>query len=523
MSRVKSIFYNRIPSPTTTNREGYPTYARSLEEQYLQVLLTNTLGNTFYASGEQLLEEAEALHDRMAAENPEFMARTLVFARNEGFMRLQPVWGLAKLAGVRPDLFERVFDRVILIPSDLQDFFVILGSMGRGQGGRTIKRAVARWLNEKLNEYWVIKYNGRGRGYSLGDIIRTVHPKPASEKLSALFRYAVRGECDAALLPQVAAFEALKQVQTPEERARLIAEGRLPHEVVTGVGGLDKECWRALVPQMPFMALLRNLNTLHRHGVLEEFKEHITQKLTNEQALRASKVFPFQFLKAYQRVQVPWVKDVLRQAVEITVDNIPEIPGKTAIFLDVSGSMEGDYLLIGAVFALGLYKRTGGNAVFWTFDTEVYEQSPSMVDSVLSQAESLRALGGTDTGAPVRQLTGQRLHVNNIIMITDEQQNTGSPFYDGLAEYRRKVNPAVRAFIIDVSPYRSAMVPPSDPLTWYIYGWSDQVLQYIPTVIQGFGGLVERVRSLQIDRNEESVIDSLVNRGTNKKHQNFHI
>jgi 60 kDa SS-A/Ro ribonucleoprotein len=523
MSRVKSIFYNRIPSPTTTNREGFPAYERSLEEQYLQVLLCNTLGNTFYVSSEQLMQETEQIHDAILAADPEFAAKAFVFARNEGFMRLQPTWGLAKLAGVRPDLFEQVFDRVILIPSDLQDFFTILKSMGRGQGGRTIKRTVSRWLNEKLSEYWVIKYNGRGRGFSLGDIIRTVHPKPASEKLSALFKYAVHGEYDAEMLPQVAALETLKRAQTPEERARLIMEGRLPHEVVTGVGGLDKECWRAIVPQLPFMALLRNLNTLARHGVLDEFKDYITAKLTDIDALGKSKVFPFQFLKAFQQVETPWVKDVLRQAVEITVNNIPEIPGKTAIFLDVSASMQGDYLLIGSVFAIALYKRAGGNAIFWTFDTEVYEQQPSLIDSVLSQAEKIKARGGTNTGAPVRRLTTKRLHVDNIIIVTDEQQNTGSPFYSALADYRRRVNPTTRAFIIDVSPYRSAMVPPSDLLTYYIYGWSDQVLRYIPAVIHGFGGMVERVRSVQIDRNAETVIDSLVDRGANKMHQNFHI
>lgn len=101
MSRVTSIFANRIPSPATVNREGYPAYERPLEEQYLQVLLCNTLGNTFYASGEQLMHEAEQVHDTMLAADAEFAAKALVFARNEGFMRLQPTWGLTKLAGVR--------------------------------------------------------------------------------------------------------------------------------------------------------------------------------------------------------------------------------------------------------------------------------------------------------------------------------------------------------------------------------------------------------------------------------------
>lgn len=242
MSRATSMFAPAVPRSTTVNRDGFPSYEAPLSHQYLQVLLTNTLGNTFYASGDQLLQEADQLHDAMLVADPEFMAKSLVFARNEGFMRLQPIFGLAKLAGVRPDLFKQVFDRVILIPSDLQDFFTILSSMGRGQGGRAVKRTVARWLNEKLSEYWAIKYNGRGRGYSLGDLVRTVHPKPAGDKQAALFRYVINGECAGDFLPQIQVFELLKRASMPKQRAELIAEGRLPHEVVTGVGGLDKDC-----------------------------------------------------------------------------------------------------------------------------------------------------------------------------------------------------------------------------------------------------------------------------------------
>lgn len=246
------------------------------------------------------------------------------------------------------------------------------------------------------------------------------------------------------------------------------------------------------------MALLRNLNTLARHGVLEEFRDYITRRLTDKETLQKAKILPFRFLKAFQQVREPWVRDVLREAVELTFGNLPEIPGKTAIFLDVSGSMAGEYLLIGGVFAVALYKKTHGNAIFWTFNTGVMEPSVSMHDSILTQADRLRPMGGTDTGAPVRQLTSRRLFVDNVIVITDEQQNVGAPFYQALIDYRRKVNNRARAFVIDVAPYRSAMIPPSDRLTCYIYGWSDVVLQYISLACQGYGGLVEKVKNLSL-------------------------
>ncbi len=505
MSRAKTLFRNHteIEKPTTVNREGYPAYQRPLKEQYLQTLLCNTLGNTFYATQDELLKEAAALHDEMLREDPEFAAKALVFARTEGFMRLQPTFGLAKLSGVRPDLFRRAFDRVILIPSDLQDFFVILKNFGRGQGGRAIKKAVAKWLNERLSEYWVIKYGGNGRGFSLSDIARVVHPKPVGGKQSALFAYLRGRQFDESSLPQIALFEQFKRAKTAQERAQLIREGKLPHEVVTGVGGLDHECWRALVAQLPLMALLRNLNTLERHEVLEEARDLITSRFADAKAIRNAKIFPFRFLQAYLETDVAWVRDALRQAVELTVANVPEVPGKTAIFLDVSGSMGSTgkggshYLLIGAVFALSLFKKTNGNnCVFWLFNDDVQEFLPSMYDSILTQAERLRAGGGTATGAPMRRLLKKRIFVDNIILITDEQQNLGSLFYTNLVLYRREVNPNAKCFVIDVSPYHSAVAPPTDLQTYFVYGWSDRVLQYISLAARGFGGFVDAVEQV---------------------------
>jgi len=502
MSHTKKLveMYTQVVSPDTTNREGFPAYSRPLEEQLLQVLMTNTLNNIFYASSEELLQETLEVHERVLKKNPEFFARALIYARNEGFMRLQPIVGLAKLAGESSDLFKRVFNRVILIPSDLQDFFTVLDGLGRGQGGQAIKKTVAKWLNEKLSEYWVIKYGSksRGRGFSLGDIVRVVHPKPAGEKQSSLFAYLRGGDWNEQLLSQVAVYEKFKRAST-EEKARLIMEGRLPHEVVTGAGGLDKNCWRALVPQLPTLALLRNLNTLSRHRVLDEARELITSKLTNEEVLRGTKIFPFQFLKAFKVIDNPWVRDVLRRSVEITAKNIPSIEGKTAIFLDISGSMlYGDFILIGAVFAFSLFKKTNGNCVFWLFNSLVYEAQPSLVDSILSQAERIRAYGGTNTGAPIELLTKKGIFVDNIVMITDEQQNEGNLFYKSLKRYRVKINKDAKCFIVDVSPYRSAVVPPSDVLTWCVYGWSDRVLHLIAFVNRGFGSIIEKVQEIRI-------------------------
>ena len=498
MSFAKKIFSTL--RPTTSNKEGYPSYTRSAEEQYIQTLVTNTLGDTFYADQRQLLAEAEEVHREMAQSNPMFMAKAIVYARNEGYMRLQPLFALAILSAYRPDLFSQIFLNVVRIPSDLTDFLTILKGMGRGEGGRAVKRQVNRFL-AGISEYWAIKYNGRGRGYSLGDAIATAHPKPADLKQQALYRYLIGQEANLSLLPQVEALEQLKRAGSEAEQLMWIEAGKLPHEVVTGAVKPTKAVWEALLHQMPIFALLRHLNTLDRAGVFEDrYNLAIAvERLTDQRALKKSKILPFRFATAFRQVQHPVLRDALRDATEYTFDNLPDLEDQTAIFLDISGSMNGEYLQIGSVFALALYKKTQGNSLFWLFDTEVEDARPSRRDSILSQADLIQARGGTDTGAPVRKLLAERRKVDQIVMITDEQQNQGSPFYEALQKYRSKVNPHVKAYIIDIAPYRNAMVPHPDRNTFYIYGWSDTVLSYIAQSAKGYGSMVENIEMMDLE------------------------
>ncbi|MCQ6561518.1 TROVE domain-containing protein [Paenibacillus mendelii] len=497
MSIAKKLFGS--VRPNTFNKDHYPAFIRSAEEQYVQTLMTNTMSNTYYADQHELLREAAQLHHEMANSNPTFMAQAIVYARNEGFMRLQPLFGLAILSIYNPDLFAKIFLQVVRYPSDLSDFLTILKGLGRGEGGRAVKRQVNRFLSG-VSEYWAIKYNGRGRGYSLGDAIATAHPKPQELKQQALFRYLRGLDTNLALLPQVEALENLKLAATEEEQIAWIERGKLPYETVTGAIKPSKAVWEALLYQMPTFAMLRHMNALQRAGVLTDKRnlDYIVSRLTDQQALNKAKILPFRLATAFRQVDHPELRDALREAAELTFDNLPELGERTAIFLDISGSMEGQYLEIGAVFALALYKKTQGNSLFWLFDTEVVDAKPSRKDSILTQAAQIRTRGGTDTGAPIRKLIQDQKKVDQIIIITDEQQNSGSPFYKQLKQYRAKINRDVKAFIVDIAPYRHAMVPDHDPQTFYIYGWSDTVLSYIAQSVQGYSSLMERVAELSL-------------------------
>src|SRR5262249_21440943 len=155
------------------------------------------------------------------------------------------------------------------------------------------------------------------------------------------------------------------------------------------------------------------------------------------------------------------------------------------VMLDISGSM-GSYVQQAALFAICALKKAGGDGRLLCYDTEVDEVAVSMRDSVLTQAERIATRGGTDTGRPMKQVLAERYRADNLLLITDEQQNTGTPFVDAFVQYRERVAPRCKLFVLDVAPYREAIVP-ALPEVYFMYGWSDAALRFVAMASHGWG------------------------------------
>jgi 60 kDa SS-A/Ro ribonucleoprotein len=549
MSRAVSTF-GRVRKPQrseqtqTKNLEGFPAWDRPVAEQYVQNLVTNTFGDTFYADKKDLVDLSKEIHTKMLAADPQFAAKALVYARQKGYMRTQPLYGLMRLWETNPELAEGIFDKVVRTPNDLRDFVVMLHANRRAAGkssigGRRAKRMIGNWLLH-LDEYRAIKYGSSAKvGYSLRDLLRIAHP--AAGKRTPLLDWImgprkmmvggkmvggkmVGGEsvsyvppvADLESMPQIRAYEAFKAATTDEDRAKFIVEGRLPHEVATSFAKNSPVIWNAIVRQLPIFALLRNLATLERHDVLKTHRDWIVERLTDEKTIRKSMILPFRFVEARKHVMDGRVQDALRDAVDIAFANVPEVKGRTAVFLDRSGSMT-EYMTVATLFAVCLMRKANLDGRVMLFDDQLEEMTVSKRDSLLTQAEKVHERGGTCTSLPMEKLLKDLDKVDNIILITDEQENlalrrqhyvgyglrnrsTDRTFIDVLDEYKKKVNRNVNLFFVCVAPYSEAsLVPTTDPRTFYSYGWSDNTLRFVSMASQGWGGMVEAIRTGKLD------------------------
>lgn len=207
-SIFKSLIGRVLPRADTRNEAGGRAYEFSPEHTLAQYAATGCTNNTYYVSAEAQVETVLALAN---AADPLFVAKVAVYARERGAMKDMPALLCAVLAARDGAVLERIFGRVIDSGKMLRNFVQIVrsGVTGRKSLGSRPKRLVRRWLEARTDEE--VFFATIGNDPSLADILKMVHPKPASKSREALYGYILGRPHDAESLPRVVKdFEAFK-------------------------------------------------------------------------------------------------------------------------------------------------------------------------------------------------------------------------------------------------------------------------------------------------------------------------
>jgi 60 kDa SS-A/Ro ribonucleoprotein len=193
------------PRTDAVNEAGGVAYALEPRHALACYAATGCLSTTFYISAEMQLDTVLGL---CAKVEPEWIAKAAVYARERAVMKDLPALLAAALSMRSADLLRQVFPRVIDSPKMLRNFVQIVrsGAVGRKSLGTVPKRLVLRWLAERSDDQL---FNGSvGKAPSLVDIVKMVHPKPATKAREALYRWLLDKEVPMDdLPPAVAAFE----------------------------------------------------------------------------------------------------------------------------------------------------------------------------------------------------------------------------------------------------------------------------------------------------------------------------
>ena len=371
--------------------------------------------------------------------------------------------------------------------------------------GRGLRRAIADWyLDRPVRDlaYQVTKYQNRD-GWSHRDLLRLSHPKPPADDLDRanVLKFAAgKGEAEAQVLVEVGvdrdhalapwyALEAAKRATSADEVAKLIRRYRLVREGVPTQFLNAPEVWEALIDDMPLGALVRNLATLTRVGLLTERSNATRQVLAvlgDFGRLKKARLHPLAILTALKTYEggkgvrgngtweaVPEVVRALDRMFHASFKAVESTGKRWLLGLDVSGSMGmgqvggmfGITPLIGTA-AMGLVTASvEAECRIMGFSHELVDVGirPDMDLAGAVRAMQKVPMGGTDCALPMLYAAKNKLPVDVFAVYTDSETWFGKvhPF-QALKDYRQKTGIAAKLIVVGMVANGFTIADPSD-------------------------------------------------------------
>jgi len=473
------------------NYEGGIAFKTDPKTELTLRFLTYLVGEPkFYTpDAREEMNTIRGLIQTVAISDPEYLMKLASYARNEMYLRSAPIFMLVEAAqydAVKP--FIKAYTPTILRRADelteVIAYFIArngeIGSGGKASLPNALKKGIAHSFYN-FDAYQFAKYDRDGT-VKLKDTLKLVHPKPRNEAEALLF----------------------KQIR---DRTLPIPE---TWETVISVNGSTKENWESVMPKMGYMAKLRNLRNFLKVGV---DIEPVVQHLTNPGAVKNSKQFPFRFLSAYKSLEGtdikgdPFTRNKLQGAVltalDLSVENLPRLPGRTFVTSDNSGSMESpltkrssvEYIDIANIMG-ALAHRISDQAIASVFAEgfEVVGMHPGygvMMNTSLMREAGERVGYATNAFLALHYLLQNDIKVDRILLFSDMQCYStytrgwqsfnfrGDSLVEQFEAYKRQVNPRVKLYSFDLTGYGTVQFPQSDPNVVLLAGWSDRVLEFI--------------------------------------------
>ncbi|MER6537521.1 TROVE domain-containing protein [Streptomyces sp900105755] len=420
-------------------------------ELFLLAVANFVSQQTFYESGTDRDDRFAKLLRELAVTDPSWTAGLLGWLRGAGNMRTASIVGAAEYvharltAGATDGPSNRqVVASVLQRPDEPGELLAYWTATYGRAVPKPVKRGIADAVRRLYHDKSLLKYDTASKGYRFGDILNLVHAAPDPDKpwQGELFRYALdrRHNPDTAVPPAsspvLGAHRELMALPVGRRRAvvtepggaeRLAAAG-LTWEALAGwlQGPMDRAAWEAVIPSMGMMALVRNLRNFDEAGVSDEVAATVAARIGDPAEVARSRQFPFRYLAAYRHAPSLRWSYPLEQALGHSLANVPELPGRTLVLVDRSGSMfysrlsarsELNRADAAAVFGTALALRAA-DADLVEFGTTSRRLTFGKGESVLRILDRFGDLGGTDTTSAIRShYRGQ----DRVLIVTDEQ------------------------------------------------------------------------------------------------------
>ncbi len=477
-------------------------------------LILGSEGGTYYISEQKLtLETAQTVVRCVAADGPRTVARIAEISQAGRAPKNDPaIFALALAAKLGDEATRKsayaALPTVCRIGTHLMHFAEY--AQGFGGWGRGMRKAVAGWFNDKPAAdlaLQLVKYQQRD-GWSNRDLLRLAHPRAASPSHDRLFSWVTKGtvpdgaSADPALRLLIG-MEAVKAAGTAAEVAALVREFRLPRETLPTRWLNDAGVWDALLVDMPMTAMIRNLATMTRAGLLApgaNATNTVVARLGDANRIAKARVHPVAVLAAlltYQggksvRGSGTWtpvtpIIDALDGAFYASFKAVEPAGKRMLLALDVSGSMacgtiagvpgltprvgsaamalitaatERDHTFVGFTAASGGYggMHGGGESGITTLSISPRQR----LDDVVAAVAKL-PMGGTDCALPMIWAQRHKVDVDTFVVYTDSETWAGSVHpAQALRAYRQARGIPAKLVVVGMTSNGFTIADPND-------------------------------------------------------------
>lgn len=491
------------PSPTLRTGNNAPGFERDPKGELFLLAVSNFVGtNTNYETGVARDARFQALVAHVAQEDPAWLARFLPWLRNEANMRTASVVGAVEAARImahrRIPGGRQIVNSVLMRadePAEALGYW--LSTYPGRQLPKPIKRGIADAALRLYNEYNTLKWDTESHGVRFGDVLELTHPSPGKLGQDVLFKHLIdrrhkrEGEIPSSL-GMLRNNAELRRLAAQDPQALLTPEvlggaGMTWEDVLSLAGSKvpKKDLWEAMIPNMGYMALLRNLRNFDEAAVSNLFAKRIIERLSDPEQVARSRQLPMRFLSAFRAVSNLRWHYPLEQALQSSLLNIPEFKGRTLILVDTSGSMNTEmsdrsglkYWDAAAIFGLALSQRCE--------QVDVVSFSNRSIKFPLQKGASLLVMleafkrgyfqgGGTATDMAVR--TNFSGH-DRVVILTDEQANA-----HGYGSVTESVPNHVPVITFNLAGYKAGHSSSGDPTRITIGGLSDSAFKLLPVL-----------------------------------------
>ncbi|HKS30688.1 MAG TPA: hypothetical protein VJS44_22995 [Pyrinomonadaceae bacterium] len=390
--------------------------------------------NSLLTTPHRELRRVAELHRQMIERDPIFYGHLAVWYFAEGEVRdHKEVFVGNLLAGALAEHRSAGFMLLQKLPPYQVARVVDFLKESRGLVPRSTRTAVVRYLREREESADRFDRAALRARKSMKHLYASLHIKPGARADAVLFKNEPPEGSLAFMLKRLA------RAESAAEQAALIVEHRIPYTVAVGaLRNLTPVVLVALISQMSPQEVINNLASLKKRGALEheEVKALVDEKLV--EAAGSERVSAFKAMKAAEVARAgAAVSERLGRVAGEQVKSLGRITRPTALFVDKSSSMT-EAIEVGKQIAALISGVTSAELFVYAFDSMAYPVATEDAEKrELADWERafrhVRSDGSTSIGAPLEVMRLKRQVAEQVIIVTDEGENT-APYFDAALE-----------------------------------------------------------------------------------------